>query len=118
MFQFNLKIYFLDKMLNVIFILVLIAVIGFLVWKYIFNSPRIYKPKQVSEQPKKENNKNISIKEIRKFIPMSTWDGHKQNYVFKTGNMGTGYYLDKKVSFKNVEVQNYDPNTPPSEISK
>ena len=47
---------------------------------------------------------------------MSTWNGHKQNYVFKTDKMGTGYYLDKKVSFKNVEVQNYDPNAPQRNI--
>lgn len=102
-------------MINIIFGLVLLVIIGFLVWKYILNKPQTTK---LTEQPKKENNKTLHKKEVKYFIPMSSWNGYKQNYVFKTDKMGTGYYLDKKVSFKNVEVQNYDPNAPPAEISK
>ena len=102
-------------MINIILGLVLLAIIGFFVWEYFLNKPQTTK---LTEQPKKETNKTLPKKKFESFIPMPTWNGHKQNYVFKTDKMGTGYYLDKKVSFKNVEVQNYDPNAPPVEIAK
>ena len=47
------------------------------------------KQKQVLENY--TNNKKVIFED---FIPSETFTGRKSGYVFKTGNEGTGYYLD------------------------
>lgn len=38
----------------------------------------------------------IDDNENKKFIKSNNFDGKKLGYVFKTSELGTGYYLDKK----------------------
>ena len=40
------------------------------------------------------SNGRVSAVKIPQFIPSKTWDGRKNGYVFKTGNKGTGYYIN------------------------
>ena len=57
-------------MINIIFGFVLLAIIGFFVWKYILNKPQTTK---LTEQPKKENNKTLPKKEVESFLPFIFW---------------------------------------------
>ena len=106
-------------MLYLIIILVLI-IGGYLLYKYMFGSNSKESIK-IIENRNKPSIKQKSVQNTQKppkFIPSDKWNGPKSNYIFKKDTLGTGYYIDRKVSFQNVEVQNYDPSAPPNEISK
>jgi len=37
------------------------------------------------------------VEENLEFIPSDTFRGAKEGYVFKNGDMGTGYYIDNNI---------------------
>ena len=66
-------------------IIVFILFIGFL-YLYFHSKKRVV----INES------ENIYIELENDFIQSNIFQGHKYNYVFKMGEKGLGYYLDKK----------------------
>jgi hypothetical protein len=64
-------------------VLVSIGLLGFLIWKYFHGTPK----------PTVQNIVPIKVEEP--FIPSSSFQGKKQNYVFKLDTQGLGYYKEK-----------------------
>lgn len=68
-------------------------------------------PESVKEPPKKKKKP-----EKPNFMISSQWDGERDGYVFKSGDKGLGYYLDRpRVSFGTNEVVPYSPNESPEQ---
>ena len=68
-------------------------------------------PEPVKEPPKKKKKP-----EKPNFMISSQWDGERDGYVFKSGDKGLGYYLDRpRVSFGTNEVVPYSPNESPEQ---
>ena len=71
----------------------------------------VKEPSTVKKKPEKPN-----------FMISSLWDGERSGYVFKSGDNGTGYYLDRpkpkpkpRVSFGTNEVVPYSPQESPEQ---
>ena len=50
------------------------------------------------------------------FLPSPGWSGSRPGYVFRTGDLGLGYYLDKKVGFSTAEVLEFDSSESPESV--
>ena len=65
-------------------VLVSLGLLGFLFWKYF------------RETPKPTIQKIVPNKVEEPFIPSSSFQGKKQNYVFKLDTQGLGYYKENE----------------------
>ena len=72
-------------------ILLLIVGIGFFGYTYYMKSKNI---DDINDNLKKEE-KNLSVTINDEFIKADGFSGDKKGYVFKKGDKGLGYYLDK-----------------------
>jgi len=50
------------------------------------------------------------------FTPSPGWAGRKPGYVFRTGDLGVGYYEDRKVDFSTEEVLEFDSGESPESV--
>ena len=72
-------------------ILLLIVIIGFFGYTYYMKSKNI---DDINNNLKKDE-KNLSVTINDEFIKSDGFIGDKKGYVFKKGDKGLGYYLDK-----------------------
>ena len=75
----------------------LILVVGYFVYTYYMKSKNIEDINNdiISKNDMKNEKKNLSVTINDEFIKSDGFAGKKKGYVFKKGDKGLGYYLDK-----------------------
>ena len=109
-------------------ILIIALFVGIFVWWFFLRPKQVVveEPKEMEietpeviekpPEPVKEPPKKKKKPEKPNFMISSQWDGERDGYVFKSGDKGLGYYLDRpRVSFGTNEVVPYSPNESPEQ---
>ena len=74
-------------------------------------------PERSYERPPSSDAQAVSEHRVQvEFLPSPGWSGSRPGYVFRTGDLGLGYYLDKKVDFSTAEILEFDSSESPESV--